>query len=210
MKGAGDRERPYPRASWRVGGQRVECVEAAGGDDLAGDVDVRRGQAVPVERGGDLVGVTPEYGTHAGRRDGRGRGHQPAALADQRQRGLGGQRARDRGRRELADAVPGDDRVIVAVEQLVGDRESERDEQRLRDRGVTDLVGRTRRPEPDQVGPGDGGGPSQPRRDLRVVEPRGQHAGGLRTLTGGKEGEHVSTQANPAARSGCRRAPITS
>ena len=119
VEGAGDRQRHDPRLGRRVGLQRVQPVERAGGDDLAGAVHVRRGQAVLVDGGQDLVGVAAEDGGHAGRRLRAGGGHRPAADGGERDRGLDRQHAGERGGGELADAVPGDDDVAAGVRRWV-------------------------------------------------------------------------------------------
>ena len=102
-------ERTQPRALGRVGGERGELLEGAGGDDLAGAVLVGGGEAVLVERGEDLVGVAAEDGGHAGGGGRGGGGHGPAALADEDHRLLGGDDARGGGGGELTDGVAGAD-----------------------------------------------------------------------------------------------------
>jgi hypothetical protein len=52
---AGDLERAQPRAVWSVGGELLELVQRARGDDLSGAVDVRGGETVRGELREDLV-----------------------------------------------------------------------------------------------------------------------------------------------------------
>ena len=105
---AGDAERHQPGLGGRVGGEGLELLEGAGGDDLAGAVVVGGGEAVLVERGEHLVAVAAEHGGHAGGRGGGRLGHRVAALADQHHRLLGGDHPGTGGGGELAHAVAGD------------------------------------------------------------------------------------------------------
>ena len=137
------------RLGGRVGGERLELLEGAGGDDLAGAVVVGGGQAVPLERGEHLVAVAAEDGGHAGGGGGGGVGHRPAALADQHHRLLGADHPGAGRGRDLAHAVAGDGAELgVGVGRVREQRERRDqaggDEQRLGDPGVPDR--RPRRP----------------------------------------------------------------
>ena len=78
----GTRRRPAAGCSRALAGgsaaKRRELLQRAGGDDLAGAVDVGRGQAVLARCAAEhLVGVAAEDGGHAGRRDGARRRPSP-------------------------------------------------------------------------------------------------------------------------------------
>ena len=64
---AGDLQRADPGLGRRVGREGGQLLHRAGGDDLAGAVDVGGGEAVPGEGFGDLGRVAAEDGAHAGR-----------------------------------------------------------------------------------------------------------------------------------------------
>ena len=78
-----------PGLGRRLGGELVQPVERAGGDDLAGAVAVGRVQPVRLDRGEHLVRVAAEHGGHAGRLQRAGGGHLPAAHAGEGDRRLG-------------------------------------------------------------------------------------------------------------------------
>ena len=70
-----------------------EGVERARGDDLAGAVDVGRGEAVASDRREHLVGVAAEHRAHAGGGGGAGLGHRAAAQRDEAHRVVLGEHA---------------------------------------------------------------------------------------------------------------------
>ena len=109
-----------PGLGRRLGGQLLQPVDGAGGDDLAGAVAVGRVQPGAVDRGEHLVLVAAEHGAHAGRLERAGGGHLAAADGGEGDRGLRGEHAGERGRAELADAVAGDHRRPVGQRQLLG------------------------------------------------------------------------------------------
>ena len=155
-----------------------------------------------VDRGEDLVAVAAEHGGHAGRRRRRRLRHGLAALADQHHRLLGGDGARTGGRRELTDAVAGDradlaERVGGMGEQLERGDEPGRDEERLGDLGLADRVGVRLGAEVGEIEPGDGREPLEAGGEGRVLEPGGEEAGGLGSLTGSDDDEHGSSLAAP-------------
>ncbi len=140
-----------------------------------------------------------------------GRGHGPAALADQGHRGLGGDRAGAGGGGQLPDGVPGGgadlaERVRRVREQGEGRGETGRDQQRLGDRGVADGVGVRLGAVVHQVEIGDGRPPGEPVGDAGDVEPGSEEAGGLGTLAGSDEYEHPSTFPRTGRRGPPRRA----
>ena len=127
-----------------------------------------------LDAGGDLVGVAAEDGGHAGRGQRAGGGHLRAAACGERDRGLRGEGAGERGRGELADAVPGDDHRPAGISpqaELIGDSDAEGDEQRLGDRGVLDLVRVGGGAEPDQVQIDRARRPGQPLLDPGELQP---------------------------------------
>ena len=82
---AGDLQLDDPRLGGRRGGELLQPVDGAGGDDLAGAVAVGRVQAGGLDRGEHLGLVAAEHGGHAGgldarrRRPSRGRARRPAS-----------------------------------------------------------------------------------------------------------------------------------
>ena len=202
---AGHAQRHQPGLLRRLGGERLELLEGAGGHHLAGTVVVGGGQAVLVDGGEHLVAVAAEHGGHAGRGD-RGRlGHRPAALADQHHRLLGGDDPRTGGRGQLADAVAGDGadlaegvgRVREDVER--GDQAGGH-QQRLGDLGVPDRVGVGLGAVVHQVERGHGGQPLEAGPEGRLLEPGGEEPGGLGALTGRDDDEHTPTVPNNRVR----------
>ena len=168
---AGDAQLRQPCLGRRVGGEGLELLEGAGGDDLAGAVVVGGGQSVLVERGEHLVAVAPEDGGHAGGRGGGGLGHRVAALADQHHRLLGGDHPGTSRGGELSHAVAGHgtdlaERVGRVGEQLQRRDQPGRDQQRLGDAGVADGLGVGLGAVVDQVEVGDGGQPLEARGEL--------------------------------------------
>ncbi len=139
---ARDGERDEPGLGGRVGGERLELLDGAGGDDLARSVVVGRGEALASERCEHLVTVTAEDGGHAGRVT-------AAASAIARPR------SRTRTMASSEDSTP--DRAAAASSPTLwpattptwragsarsaGGRERRGDQQGLGDRGVADLVG---------------------------------------------------------------------
>ena len=79
VEGAGDLERDDPGPGGGILGEGGEGLEGAGGDDLAGAVDVGRGEAVPLDGGEHVGGVAAEDRAHAGGGGGAGLGHAAAA-----------------------------------------------------------------------------------------------------------------------------------
>ena len=108
----------------------------------------------------------------------------------QRDRGLGGQHAGDSGRAELTDAVAGDHADLVEGE-LLGGEQGGGDQQGLGQRGVLDLLRVRLGAEVDQVDPGEGRPPGEPRRGAGQVEPWGEEAGLLGTLAGSGKDQHI-------------------
>ena len=129
------------------------------------------------------------------------RGHRPAADRGQRDRRLDAQHAGQRRGGQLADAVPGDDDVAAGLRrvrdragqaaELAGDEQAHRDDERLGHRGVLDRLGVAGRAEGQQVGVGDRAGPAEEGLGAGQLEPRREHPGLLRTLSGGEDGQHV-------------------
>ena len=161
VEGAGDAERHQAGLGWRRGGERLQLLEGAGRDDLARAVVVGGSESVLLERGQDLVAVATQHGGHAGRGDGGRLGHRVAALADQHHRLLGGDDPGAGGGGQLTHAVAGDggdglERVGRVGKELQGGHQSGRDQQWLRDLGVTDGVGVRLGAVVDQVDAGDG------------------------------------------------------
>ena len=144
VEGPGDLERPHPGLLRRVPGEGLQLFQGAGRDDLTGAVDVRRGQPEARQVGHDRVRVTAEHRRHAGRGDGGRLGHRAPAG---RHEGHGvplGEHTGEDGRGDLADAVPGDQvrgRARGVEAQLARGQQSGRDQQRLGDLRVADLVG---------------------------------------------------------------------
>ena len=92
-----------------VGAEGLDLLEGAGGDDLAGAVDVGGREAVGLERSQDLVRIAAEHGCHARRGDRAGLRHGAATGGDEGD-GLLVRDDSGEGRgRELADRVPGED-----------------------------------------------------------------------------------------------------
>ena len=183
VEGAGDAQRDQPGAGRRVGGERLELLGGARGDDLAGAVVVGGGQAVLVEGGQHLVAVAAEDGGHPGRRDGGRVGHRPAALADEDHRLLGAEHPGAGGGGQLTDAVTGNrpdlrEPVGGVGEQLEGGDQAGGDQQRLGDPGVADGLGVGLR---CRSGPG----PARPRRRAR---PDARRRCGPRARAGGSRG----------------------
>ena len=121
---------------------------------------------------------------------------QAAAIARPRTRGqdhrlLGGEHAGQRGRGELADAVAGDDAPTSSQSAGARRRAGRRRPAAAGSRGVPDLVGVGLGAEVHQVEPGERGPPAQPGLGAGQVEPGGEEAGLLGTLTGSDDGEHV-------------------
>lgn len=166
-------------------------------------VHVGRGQAelVQVFRHGLLVAT--EHGGHAGLADGRGLGHRQAAGPHDPHGLQRGQHPGERCGGQLTDAVAregahraeGAGRVLAGpvVQQFIGGQQARRDQQRLGDGCVTDLLG---------VGLGavmhqvevDGGRPlGDPVGDAGKFEPGGQQARLLGALAGSDEYEHSLT-----------------
>ena len=173
-----------------------------------GAVVVGGDEALGLEGGQHLVAVAAEDGGHAGRGRRGGLGHRLAALADQHHRLLGGDRAGAGRGRELADAVAGDradlaERVGRVREQLERGDQAGGDQQRLGDLGVADGLGVRLGAVVGQVEPGDGREPVEAGGERRVLEPGGEEAGGLGSLTGSDDDEHGLQPSG----SGASRAP---
>ncbi len=91
----------------RVVGEGGELLGGPGGDDLAGAVDVGRGEAVSLDGREDLLGVATDDGAHPGGSDGARGGHRRAALPDEDHGLLRGDDPGGRGGGDLADGVAG-------------------------------------------------------------------------------------------------------
>ena len=132
----------------------VQRVERAGGDDLAGAVAVGRGEARGLDAGRTSSGSPPSTADMP-----VGVSAQAAAISAPRHGGEGDRPSAGvstpdhRGGGELADAVPGDDASAApsSSELRPAAISAARDDQRLGDGGVLDLVGVGGGAEPDQV-----------------------------------------------------------
>jgi hypothetical protein len=166
----------------RILGQGLELFEGARGDGLACSVDICGRCAGGLDGGQDLGGIATHHGAHAGGRDGSCRGHAVGAFAHVRHGFLFGEHAGQRGRRDLAHRVPGQDdrqRAELDVEQRLGGHQPGRDNERLCDGGVFDgfLVRRGPvRSEVDACNFAQGG---QMACYGGQLQPRGQETGGL-------------------------------
>ena len=203
------------------GGEGGEGVERAGRDHLAAAVDVRGDEPVRRERREDLVGVAAEHRAHAG-------GVAAAARA------IAAPRTATRRRASSSVSTPAiaaaassptecpavtpTSRCAATAERRVGAevedgpqaRQRGGHEQRLRDGGVPDGVGVGRGAVGDQVEARGRRGPRDRLGDGRQLEPGGEHAGGLGTLTGADDDEHPTTLPGRAPPPGSRRAPTFS
>ena len=200
----GDLEGDHPRTGRRVGAERVESVERAGGHDLTRAVDVGGRQPVAVDRGKDLVGVTTEHRAHAGRRGGAGLGHGATSQGDEAHGIRLRQHSGPCGGGDLADGVAGERtgtargdgiRLVGRAGQRAQGEEAGPHEQRLGDGGVLDGVlvgGGAVRDEVDLGRLGMGG---QPVTQSGQLEPRVEEAGGLGALTRADENDHPSSVA---------------
>ena len=181
-----------------LGGERVEGGGRPGGDDLAAAVDVgahqvaaRRGRRAPAP-------VSPPITADiAGRGQGAGRAHGAAADGGQVDGVDAGTTPAMRGGRQLADRVPGGDGAGGDV-QRAGGQQRGRDDQRLGDGGVLDLVrpGGGAQPDEVQVMPlrhGRGSSASRPDRANWL-----EHSGFLRSLSGSDDGQHGFSQTRAA------------
>ena len=148
------------------------------------------GEAVRLEGGQHLVRVAAEHGRHAGGGDRTGLCHGAAAVATSDDGLLVGDDPGERGGRELAHRVAGEDgtragEVSPGGEERRGGDEPGGDDERLRDRGVLDRVGVGLRAVCDEVETGGLAERGQLlTRSVRVLEPRGEEAGGLGALSG--------------------------
>ena len=212
---AGHRQRTDPGAGRRLGGQLLQGVERAGGDDLAGAVAVGRGEAGASMRGDDLVRRrrrarrTCRSGRARRPRPSRRRGGPANATASARttrrtprrrsaRRRCGrpttpsrGRPARQRPgsscRRPRASATSSG--WVTAVSLISS--ASAVVPSRIRSSPETSESRRAARP------------PGQ-------FQPRREHAGRLGALSGGEDGDHVSTVARRRAAGrerGARRSP---
>ena len=186
----------------RVRGERVELLESAGHDDLAGAVLVGGGESVPLSHGDDLVALAAEDGGHAGGGDRGGRSHRVAALTDEDHGLLGGDHTGSDGRGDLADTVAragGNLRVGVGRvrEQAQQRHQARADQERLRHGGVADRVGVALGAVPDEVDPGDGRQPAQAVLEAGHLQPGREEAGGLGALSGRDNDEHGSSVSKP-------------
>ena len=130
----------------------VQRVERAGGDDLTGAVAVRRGRARAASMPATTSSGSPPSSADMPVGVERARGGHLGAAARGEGDGVGRrERAGDGGRGELADAVARRRRRSPRRPRSswLGDEGAERDDQRLRDRGVLDLVGVGGGAEPD-------------------------------------------------------------
>ena len=129
-------------------------------------------------------GSPPSTRGHAGRGQRAGGGHLGAAArGEARPRSAGDERAGDRGGGELADAVAGDD-PLGAVRRgraAPATIDAERDDQRLGDRGVLDLVGVGGGAQPEQVEPGQLAELRRPARRRRAAPATGRACRGSAT-----------------------------
>ncbi len=146
VEGPGHRQGAQSSAFWRVVLEGGELVHRSGGDDLAGPVDVGRGEAVLLDGGKDGVGVTAEHRGHAGLGDRSSCRHGLAALADEDHRLLGRHDTGRRRRSDLADRVSGTDADLAESVSGVGEEAEQRHQagrhdQRLGDRGIANRLG---------------------------------------------------------------------
>jgi hypothetical protein len=150
-----------------------------------------------------LAGVSPtasQQGGHAGGGQRARRGHLGTAAGREGDRGGGGQCAGDGRRGELADAVAGDDALTGGLEvQLPGDDHPERDEQRLGDGRVLDLLGVGGGAEPDEIETGRLGQFGDLLGHTGQIQPGREHAGRLSALTWSEYGDHSTNHSLPTA-----------
>jgi hypothetical protein len=182
----------------RVGGERGQLLQRAGRDDLPGTVDVRGRQAVRLDRVEDLGLVATEHGGHPGGLHGRRLGHGLPAHPDQAHRVLGAEHPGQDTGAQLTHAVPGrragvHPGLVEPAEQDLGRGDGRRDQERLGDRGIADLLGAAGRPERDQIQPGQLGPGAEALGETGNFQPRGEEAGGLSTLARGGDNEHSLT-----------------
>jgi hypothetical protein len=121
----------------------------------------------------------------------------PADL-HQADRILGRDRSRYGAGRELADTVPGScPRQLAGLAEAAGEHfrggKGSRQQQRLRDGGVPDLIGVGSGPAPDQVAAGDLRPGADTVGESGQLQPRGKESRCLSALTGCGDEEHPST-----------------
>ena len=147
--GCGTRPPPAAAAAARLPAGRprsaASCGQRPGRHDLPGAVDVRGGQPVRLDRGEHLGLVAAEHGGHPGRLGRRGRRHRPPAHA-----GPAASRPPAVSTPAMTPAAssptlcpaaaPAGTQPGRAAEQRRGRGDRGRDQQRLRHRGVPDLV----------------------------------------------------------------------
>jgi hypothetical protein len=169
--------------------QLRERGQRACGDRLRRAVAVGRVEPEPFDRGEHVIGVPTEHGTHARRFERAGRGHLAAPDGGQRHRGVRVEHARDGRGGQLTDGMARHGDAGRHVEPGRGQQGGGHHE-RLGHRRVLDLLGVRRGAEALQVEADRRGPPRERGLGLRVVEPRGEHAGGLRSLSRSEERDH--------------------
>ncbi|SKU07754.1 Uncharacterised protein [Mycobacteroides abscessus subsp. abscessus] len=195
VEGTGGGELAYAGLGRRILGQLLQRRDAAGGDDLSDGVAVGGNQFEGFEALQHLCLVAAQHGRHTGGVQRAGLGHLGAAGSGQGDGLIGRDDPGDGIGGDLAHGVAGDDGglgvEVTALVQLVIGQQGQCDDQRLGDGGVGDLLG--------------GGGGSQAHqiesaglrpllnliRGTGQFEPRGQHAGGLGSLSGSEQCNHV-------------------
>lgn len=198
VEGTGHLQRHDARLCRGFGREGGELLEGAGGDDLATTVAVGGGEAVALERGQHLVGVTAENGAHPRGCGLAGSGHLQTALADEHERLFG---TDDRGAGsggDLADRVSGSNGHLGESgsrprEELKQGGQARGDDERLSDGGVPDRVRVGLGAMLEQVDAGDGREPGHPIAVGLQLEPRGEQAGGLGALSRADDCEHDSS-----------------
>ena len=203
VEGAGHLQGDHAGTRRRELGQPGQVLQRAGGDRLAGTVDVGGPQAGGLDGGQHLGRVTAHHGAHARRRCRRGRGHRPGTVGDQAGRAVVGQCARYRSRGELAHGVTCGDvhdvRRGAPVQQRAQSQQGGGDDQRLSDCRVPDRVGVRDGAVRHQVQLRGLGCCGEALFGTGQLEPVAEHPGGLRALSRADDGEHASTLPSRAA-----------
>ncbi len=163
-----------------------------GGDNLTAAVVIGRDQP----RGGDaaqrLVGCRAHYRRHARRCAGARSGHRFAAASSERDRVLGSEHSGDRRSRQFPDTVPGDHQgqVLTDDAEMLADRHTERNDERLCDLDVLERFGAPVRTQLNEIDAARLAVRPQLRGDVGHLQPRPQHAGTLSALAGGEYRNH--------------------
>ena len=196
---ARDLQRDDPGLGRRVLRQGLELLQGAGGDGLAGPVDVGGRGPGGVNGCQDLGGVAAHDGTHAGGGGGSSGCHAVGAFADKRH-GFGFRQDTGEGSGgDFADGVAGKDdgkRAEFDVEQRLCRHQARSDDQGLRDCGVLDgllIGGGAVGGEVDACYFAEGG---QEACDGWQFQPGGQKTRGLGALSRADDCKHVTSFPN--------------